>query len=450
MSQRIGSGLMAAFLVACLALGGASREGHLANLLLQIAGTGFLIWGLYTLRSKTLGLPEKLLLALGVLGIAIITLQIVPLSPDLWRALPGRAPIAEELAILGTFPDPALITFSLHETIRSAASVIPAIGLAVALLSSREVPARPMAMALVGVAIVSLGAGIAQVLGGQNSPAYFYNFTNRGYMVGFFANANHMATLLLVSLPFLAALVRDGRKILPRNRKEFLVLGAALFALIAIGIVLVGSLTGYALLLPVAVASALIVWPPAKSRLAVLLALPALALGAGVLALMGDAENIFAPDAKASLVGREVIRSNAVPAAEDFFPIGSGLGTFEEVYRRYEPQQEVTSAFINHAHNDYLEIAVELGAPGLALIALFLGWWCLCLNRLLRGSASPYAWAGWLAVGVILIHSGWDYPLRSAALSAVFALGCVLAARTSATPREPQGWAFRASDNPTR
>ena len=64
MSERVTSGLMAAFFVACLALGGASREGHLANFVLQGAGTGFLIWGLYRLQLAELGLLEKLLLGL--------------------------------------------------------------------------------------------------------------------------------------------------------------------------------------------------------------------------------------------------------------------------------------------------------------------------------------------------------------------------------------------------
>ncbi|OYU74186.1 MAG: hypothetical protein CFE32_18580, partial [Alphaproteobacteria bacterium PA3] len=156
-----------------------------------------------------------------------------------------------------------------------------------------------------------------------------------------------------------------------------------------------------------------------------------------------DAENAFSTEAQGSLVGRELIRSNAVPAAADFFPIGSGLGTFEEVYRRYETQSDVTSKFMNHAHNDYLEIALELGAPGLVLIALFLGWWLLCFRRLLGGPFTPYAWAGWLSVGGILTHSGWDYPLRTAALASVFALSCVFAARIKSDPPAPEAWTFR-------
>ncbi len=450
MTQRVNAGLTAGFLVMCLALGGASREGHFANFMLQVAGSGFLVWGLWRLRPNALTLPEKLLVALGVLGVAIVALQLVPLPSGLWRELPGRAPIAEELDLLGIMADPALVTFSLHETLRSALSTLPAFGIALALLSAPREQVPVMAMALVGVSLVSLALGIAQVLGGQGSPAYFYVFTNRGYMVGFFANANHMATLLLVSLPFLAALVSDGRKRFPRHRNEFTVLGIALFALLVIGIGLVGSLTGYALLLPVTVASALIVWPLRKGRMTLLLALPVLLMSAGMLALLGDAENVFAPEAQSSLVGREEIRSKAVPAAKDFFPVGSGLGTFEEIYRRYEPGQDVSRAFINHAHNDYLEVAVELGAPGLALIILFAGWWLVCLRGLLGGSASPYAWAGWLVVGIILTHSGWDYPLRTAALSSVFALGCVLATRTTSTARETEMGAIRGGSKVRR
>lgn len=435
MSQHVRDASMAAFIIGCLAFGGASNEGYLANFFLQIVAIGLLIRGLISLEWQEMGLPEKLLLGLGIFGTMIIVLQLVPLPAELWRALPGRGPIAAELDVLGVTPDPARITFSFHETIRSAMSILPAIGIAIAMLATRNLPASLVSLALVGLSLLSLCLGIAQVLGGQNSPAYLYDFTNRGYMVGFFANANHMATLLLLSLPFLAALLRAGRDQLPERRAELAVLGIALFALLVIGIALVGSLTGYALLLPVTLASAMIVWPAAKRRIAWMLAFPAIVASAGLLLLVGDAENVFAPDARSSLVGRELIRSSATPAAQEYFPVGSGLGTFEEVYHRFEAEQKVNRTTINHAHNDYLEVAIELGAPGLAMIFLFLAWWLYCLRRLLGGEASPYAWAGWLAVGIVLAHSGWDYPLRTTALSTVFAVSCVLAARPSGSQR---------------
>lgn len=430
MTERLREGFFATFVVACLVLGGASREGILANFVLQVCALGFLFWGLYRLQLQSLGTHERLLLVLGGLGLVIIGLQCVPLSPELWRQLPGRAEIGAELDLLSVQPDPALVTFSIHESLRSAIALLPAVAIAIALMAGRTLPAVALAVAIAGTALLSLGVGMMQALGGPESPWYFYSFTNRGSMVGFFANANHMATLLLVALPFLAALLRDARNRLPQRRLELTILGSALFALIAMGVSLVGSLTGYALLAPVAFASALIVWTPGK-RVVGLMALPVLVFSGSILAVMGDEENAFSMEARNSILGREQIRVNAMAAAQDFFPVGSGLGTFEEVYRRYEDESLVGRTFINHAHNDYLELIVELGAPGMALIVLFICWWLYCLRRLITGSASPYAWAGWIALGVFLTHSGWDYPLRTTALSTLFAIACVLTARTA-------------------
>ena len=78
---------------------------------------------------------------------------------------------------------------------------------------------------------------------------------------------------------------------------------------------------------------------------------------------------------------------------------------------------------MNHAHNDYLELAVELGLPGIILMALFLVWWARAVRQMLRSPASDqYALAGAIASAVILLHSAVDYPLRSSAMMAVMAM----------------------------
>jgi O-antigen ligase len=442
----------ALFLLACLLLGGSSRDGHLANFVLQLGALGFLGWGLCRLECGSLGLPERLLLALTGLGVTIVALQAVPLPGTVWAALPGRAELASELQLLEVSPAPAFLTLSLHETIRSAVAVLPAIALGTALLASRQIPVLALACTLLAVSLLSICVGLAQFFGGSVSDWYFYDHTTRGSMVGFFANANHMATLLLVTLPFIAALVREGRARKPELAVELLVLGGALFAFVAIGIVLAGSLTGYALFVPVALASALIVWTPTR-RLSTILAIPALAASAVLLVVSGDSQNVFSSEAKSSLTGREEIRRVTLPAAMDFFPAGTGLGTFEEVYRRYEDPASISRTFVNHAHNDYLELVMELGAPGLVLIALFAAWWLYTLRALTASSSSAFAWAAWIAIGVLLAHSTWDYPLRTAGLSTVLALSCVILARLSvpgrASPFEParadRPWARQSS-----
>lgn len=431
----------AAFLLACLLLGGASRAGFAVNFLLQVLAIGFACWGLYHLEWRKLAGAQKQLLLLAGLGLMIIIVQFLPVPTTIWRELPGRAPIAAELQMLNALPDPGLVTLSLHESLASALWLLPAAGLALGVLAARKLPDLAIAMTIVAAALLSIAVGLAQFLGGNEAPWYFYDFTNRGFMVGFFANANHMATLLLVSLPFIAALVRVSRARIPKHRHELTVLGLVLFGFVVIGVGLVGSMTGYALLAPVALASAMLVWTPPR-RLVVALIIPALLVSGALITFTGEADNVFASEPSSSLGGRDQIRQTTMPAASAFFPVGSGLGTYEEIYRRYEDPATVSRTFVAHAHNDYLELVVELGAAGAVLIILFVLWWLSGLVRLVRSGDAAFEWAGWIAVGVILTHSAWDYPLRTAALSTVFALSCVLLARSVSVT----GWATKNPD----
>lgn len=421
---------IAAFLLACLLLGGASREGFVVNYLLQVLAAGLACWGLYHLEWRKLAGAERQLLLLAGFGLVLVMVQFLPLPAAIWSDLPGRAPIAAELQMLNALPDPAFVTLSLHESLASALWLLPAVGLALAVLAARTLPALAIAMTIIAAALLSIALGFGQFLGGRDAPWYFYDVTNRGSMVGFFANANHMATLLLASLPFIAALVREGRVRMPEQRLELTVLGLVLFGFVVIGVGLVGSGTGYSLLAPVALASALIVWTPPR-RWAVGLVVPVLILSGALLTLVGEYDNVFVSQTSSSVEGRDQIWRTIAPAALDFFPVGSGLGTFEEMYRRYEDPATVTTTFVAHAHNDYLELMIELGAAGTALIILFVCWWLYGLVRLSQSRDVAFGWAGWIAVGIILTHSAWDYPMRTAALSTVFALSCVLLARSS-------------------
>jgi O-antigen ligase len=437
-TQSVRGSIYASFLLACIILGGASREGFLGNFLLQVASVLLVVWGLYRITWHALSRSEKMLLMIAGFGLTLVLLQFLPLPHELWRQLPGRARIALELQSLEALAQPGFMSLSIHESLASAMWMLPAFGFALALITERNTPMVAIASTLVAASFISLGVGIAQFGGGSEAVWYLYEFTNRGFMVGFFANANHMATLLLVTLPFIAALIAWGRDLYPHHRVEIAAFGIPLFALTLIGVSLVGSFTGYALLVPVAILSAMIVWRPSK-RFALAALLPVILTSAGVIALAGDSENIFASEINSSLQGREQIREDALLAAVDFFPVGTGLGTFEEVHRRYETRESISPVFINHAHNDYLEIFIELGALGAFMVITFLAWWAWQAIGLLRSHSAPFGWAGWIGCGVILVHSAWDYPLRTAALSTVFAFCCVLVARSSLAEK-PQSW----------
>lgn len=119
--------------------------------------------------------------------------------------------------------------------------------------------------------------------------------------------------------------------------------------------------------------------------------------------------------------------ANSFALARDFAPVGSGLGTFPKLYQLTEDPAKVDRWYVNHAHNDYLELAVETGLAGVLLILAFLLWWGRSVWRMLRSpSSDQFAVAGAIASAATLMHSMVDYPLRTAAIGAVFAMSVAL------------------------
>lgn len=101
-----------------------------------------------------------------------------------------------------------------------------------------------------------------------------------------------------------------------------------------------------------------------------------------------------------SISTRQSLIDRSAEAWGAFDPAGSGLGSYREVYRLFESPSEVNSTFVNHAHNDYLELAVELGLPGVLLMILFLAWWGATAWQVGRSQAfDQYAQAGVVASG---------------------------------------------------
>jgi len=84
--------------------------------------------------------------------------------------------------------------------------------------------------------------------------------------------------------------------------------------------------------------------------------------------------------------GRLEIWEDTWRLIQDHWLTGTGLGTFAEAIRVY--QSHLTDKFdIVHAHNDYLELAGELGVPVAAtMVILVWGYWWACARELLRKS----------------------------------------------------------------
>lgn len=438
--MNLNTALAAFWLVLCLVLGGASAAGWIANGALQVLAILLILFHMWTAGPA---LPPALRLPLlaFVALIAVAALSLVPLPADLWSGLPGRAPIARGFALLG-LPLPNLpLSLDARRTVNSVLSVLPP--LAAFLLATRLTRDERVrvvhVLLIVAVGIVVLGA--LQLFGGEDSNLRLYEVTIAQAAVGTFANPNHLATLLLMALPFGAFLIGTATGKRGKGGKNAAggrgVLYGAITLFLLIGIAVNGSLAGYGLLLPVAALSYLLirrVRGPLGWRD---LAIPAVAAVAFAgLSLAGPLNDRSLNELSDDPTGRKISIPTTIAAAQAHFPIGSGLGTFRDIYRTYERAEDVSTVFVNHAHNDYAEVALELGLAGLLLVAALLGWIAVVAVRAWRGDfhGAGLARAASVALFAVAAHSLVDYPLRTAAIASLAAFCCALLAQPPAEP----------------
>lgn len=438
MTSRAREAVAPAYLFLSLIFGG-SVQGVWANMMLQLLGIGIIAWAAIDQDDGALSSAARRLFWIILGGLGLILLQLLPLPGTVWPSLGGREALAANYSILG-LPVPTLsLSLSPYDSFATVLTLLPPLAMLCAMLRLRAYRPIWLVAALLAGALCGILLGTLQVSSGepQDSPWYLYASASFGAATGFFANANHMATLLIVCLPFLAAVVGSAGRTSAQRYSGAVAACAGAAIVILVGIVLNRSLAGYLLFVPVFAASASIALPMRSRVRRWTIALAGLCvIGAlGALEASSIRPNGFGQEAATSVNSREDILKTASAAARDFLPLGSGLGTFRAVYDLYENPQQVTTTYVIHAHNDYLEIALEMGIPGVVLLILFLLWWGWVAWAAWRSADRvPYIRAASIASAAILAHSVVDFPLRTAAISVAFAMCLAFLADRRAPP----------------
>ncbi len=355
--------------------------------------------------------------------------------------MPGRAPFVAAYQAEGMALPWAPLSLDPGATWLSFLSVLPAISVFLALLFLDLKTRRILSLVILGFAFGSVLLGLAQLADGPASPLRFYDPTNLGDSVGFFANRNHYAALLTAVIPIAAAWSVG----LARGRNSKRGLGLALllvaYVVLLLGLGMAHSRAGLILAFVAGFASTALAFgseatgagPQGRMKLPLFFICAnlcglVLAFQFGFVGLANRLEN---ESVLKDL--RWPIAEATTHAIEANLPMGVGFGAFEPVYQMFEAPTVTIPEYVNHAHDDWLELVLDGGLPALALILAFLLWYVRASIRTWReplrtGSAvdRALARAGSILVGLLLLHSTVDYPLRTTSLMVVFAFAAAL------------------------
>lgn len=417
----------AAYLGLCLIFGGASGPTPWPPGWFSYAGLVLvLILSIpcFVLRcSNAISGPFLILLLFA----ALAALQLIPLPIDLWSALPSRDRLLQSLELLGVPPPGHLpLTLSTEATFDSLLRLFPAMAMLLLLVPvTRRSGIQRLGWFILTAGTAASVTGLLQLVAPELALPDVHQLGPPSTASGLFANQNHQATFLLACIPMAAALASLPSSARPdgddaRAGRNLILLAA--FLLLAAGVWATGSRAGLALLVPVMILS-FPVWRnssgPRAGRTSLLVVLSTVVIGAFTVVNSARIPIPALADMTLSQDGRERIWQHSLAVFRDNWLTGTGSGSFSSAYALYEDPNLVTGVYVNHAHNEYLQIAVEMGLAGCLLMAISLIMWSIASIRIwtrpddgcrsLRRAAS-------VSVLVILLHSLVDYPARTPAL----------------------------------
>jgi O-antigen ligase len=428
-------GALVALLLIVFIMGGASRTDVQSLVIIRPVSILFLAYGLFNLRMSHIR-RAPLSAAIIALAVLLVVLHLVPLPPSIWMSLPGRGIIADIDRISGVGPvwRPLSMVPDMTRNALFSLAVPVAVLLMALQVDERERTALLPLFILFGLASGLLGA--MQSAGEPGGALYLYAQTTTGTANGLFANRNHNGVLLACLFPMLTAYsVMRTRE---RNGARWAWIAGALSVVVLALVLVVGSRAGLLCAVMAIVLSPLLVRDRLRrtSRRVRRIAALAYAAGcAGFVALIGlfalfsraeSLQRLLASDAEGDR--RLQVWGPVWEMTRAYFPVGSGIGSYIKVFQLNEPRDILTLNYSNHAHNDWLEVAMTAGLPGVLLLAATLiGIALLSWRAWKSGGGGDPLLARTASIILLLLGlaSIGDYPMRTPSMMAFFVVALV-------------------------
>ncbi len=419
-------------------LGGASRYDVQSLVVLRPLAALFCGFALLTLRRDHLE-QYRFLAIMAACIVLLAGLHIVPLPPSVWQALPGRAIVVEIQHIVGL--SDVWRPLTLHPAAGANAFFSLLVPLAAFLLALQldSNHLQKLVSPILVIGAVSGLLGIAQVASSSDGPLYIYRITNNGSAVGLFSNRNHHALFLAMLIPILTVYASRSVKTEGEKKLGFAVLIGGMAMLVPL-LLVTGSRQGIFLGLVGFISTWFIFrWPTVhgvrqrtekRSYGHVIAGISAMFLLALLTVVASRAVAIQRLlDSNPEEDSRIEAWSITLGLLGQYAPLGSGSGSFVPVFQRVEPLKFLAPQYLNHAHNEFLEILLTFGLPGAILLLVATAAFALSARKLVRFGSRPapaflLARAGATIIVLSAIASAVDYPLRTPSLACLFVIAC--------------------------
>lgn len=369
--------------------------------------------------------------AVPALLAAVVLIQLIPLRAHMTVSIEPYATRTEFLILLTCFA-----VFYLAQIVSES--------------RSRK---KRLIVSLLVLGTVEAFYGLVQYLSGWQHIFFYAKKYDLEEATGTYINRNHYAGMLEMILPFSVALLfyeyekfRGKRSAAPANMRDLLTRQSLqrLLLCLFVAVVLFAALffSRSRMGIAAACASLLVVFGLAgvsrfQGKMGLLLSAAFVALSIGLAIWIGPGPIVerFAGVGQEFTVhdqSRLAIWEDARALVRQHPLLGTGLGTFPIAYTAF--QTTFLGQFVNHAHNDYLELAIDLGLP--AAVILFGGiFWILARDvRAFMNAAGSFercvalGCAG--SIVAILLHSLTDFNLYIPANAILFSLVLGIAVAT--------------------
>lgn len=392
--------------------------------------------------------PSPIIWAFLAILLLLPLVQLLPIPMAIWASLPGRSFYAQALEQVSTDSTPiGWRAISLIPTATEAAwlALLPSLAVFLVTTNLNTQYLLKSVLVFLGIATAEALLGLIQYGDGPTSFFRLGNLLMGDSASGTYINRNHLAGLLEMALPLglalLTATVGHGqRQYMGKNRRQHkfrqwlarfsvarlnkATIYGAISLIILLGLIFTRSRAGVIMAMLGILLSTILFSNRLGGRNVYGLIGTLTAIGIGLASLIGlmpvlNRFTLLDPISD----GRWSIFDATIQAIGEFFPLGAGVGTFEEVMRRFHPVT-FPRVTINHAHNDYLEWLLELGI----IVGLLIAIWLMLYFRQWaqvwrRGEWDIYRFAqagAGISLLLLMLHSLVDFNLRIPA-NAVFA-----------------------------